>query len=272
MILGLDAGNHAVKAVGPFGPLRFLSCLGEYRERRLQAVHGPDDMVWEYQGRRGFAGSLALHESEFAGSMMGDSKAHEDLQLRVLLALHRYGGDRYHLVVGQPISSHTPEEKERIRALLLGPHEITVNGERRHLVVEDVRVAAEGGAAFWSAPRRGLVRIIDIGAGTVNGATLVDGRYIDRDSWTLRYGRESTITRDPWAMARGIATEALKRWRPGDPVLLAGGAAEELVEPLGDYFDRLEILRPHLAGQPLHPVWANAVGFYAIAREVYGDA
>lgn len=272
MILGLDAGNHSVKAVGPRGPLRFLSCLGEYRERRLQAVHGPDDMVWEYAGRRGFAGSLAVHESEFAGSIMGDSKVHGDLLIRVLLALHRCGGNHYRLVVGQPISQHGEAEKQRIRGLLLGPHEITVNGVTRQVVIEDVQVAAEGGAAFWAAPRRGLVRIIDVGAGTVNGATLLDGRYIDRDSWTLRYGRESTVTRDPWAMARGIATEALKRWRHSDLVLLAGGAAEEMLEPLADHFDRLEILRPHLAGQPLHPVWANAVGFWRIAQEVYSHA
>jgi plasmid segregation protein ParM len=36
-------------------------------------------MYFEYQGETGFAGSLALYESEFGGSIMGDTKATETL-------------------------------------------------------------------------------------------------------------------------------------------------------------------------------------------------
>jgi plasmid segregation protein ParM len=67
MRLGIDAGNYKVKICGERGLMDFISSIGEAREIKLHQNHGQDDMVFEYEGDTGFAGSLALYESEFSG-------------------------------------------------------------------------------------------------------------------------------------------------------------------------------------------------------------
>ena len=119
MIVAVDAGNHETKYCSQYGVGKFPSVLGEYRERRLEQRFSDYDMVWEYRGKKGFAGTLAKYESEFSGSIMGDSKAHEDAKIRILLALHILGDTDYQIVVGQPINRHTPEEKLKIKVMLI---------------------------------------------------------------------------------------------------------------------------------------------------------
>lgn len=269
MIVGVDAGNYQVKVVSQNGVDIFPSDLGEYRERNLEQKFSSNDMVVEYKNRKFFAGTLAQYESEFTGSMMGESKAHEDCKLRVLIALHRAGCDSYKIVVGQPIGQHTREEKEKIKKMLFGYHSISVNGVRRNFIIERVEVAAEGGAAFWSCPESGLVRVIDIGSGTVNCATLHDRRYIDKDSFTILIGANTTKTQNYLLMARAIATHVYKKWNPNDVVKLAGGPARDLFPFLQEYFTRISLIAPSVGGGMLDPVFANAVGFYKIGAEIY---
>jgi plasmid segregation protein ParM len=269
LIIGIDAGNNEVKACGPSGVDKFPSDIGEYRDRRLKQQHSPDDMVWEYNGKKGFAGTLARYESEYNGKMMGSTKAHEDTLLRVLLALHRQDDEVFHLVVGQPIESHTEVQKAKIITMLTGAHRITVNGRAKTLHIADVKVAAEGGASYWSCPVPGVVHQLDIGSGTINWATLIDGRYIDKDSFTLGFGANNTKTYDLEAMARAIATKARCQGR----VRLVGGLAEEIRPYIRKYFPA-EVQYPIVTVNDEcyneHPVFANAVGFYEIARGVYG--
>ncbi len=274
MIIGIDAGNYEVKAISPTGSDKFPSEIGEYRDRRLEQTFSADDMIVEHQGKKFFAGTLARYESEFAGSMMGGTKAHNDTLLRVLLALARQDSDKFKVIVGQPIGGHVEGEKDRIKAILSGWHAIKVNGKTRRFYCERIEVAAEGGAAFWAAPRDGLTRIIDIGSATINCATLIDGgKYVDRDSFTLPFGMNTTKSRDLAAMARAISVEALKKWAHNDPIFVAGGAAKAVTPFLQQHLPCAEILRPHLKlnGQyrQLDPVFANAVGFYRIGEVVY---
>lgn len=77
-IVGIDPGNEEVKYASRFGVGKFKSAIGEYRNRHIESSHGRDNMIFEFNGRKGFEGTLALAESEFGGSLMGDSKAHED--------------------------------------------------------------------------------------------------------------------------------------------------------------------------------------------------
>lgn len=263
-IVGVDAGNHEIKAVGDNGSIKLLSDIGEYRERNLKQTHGTDDIEFIYKGRKGFAGTLARYESEFGGSIGGDSKAHEDTLIRVLIALWKYGGEgTYRIVVGQPIASHSSLEKQRIKEMLLGPHDIEINKIMYHFLIDRIEVAAEGGAAFWSSPERGLVRIIDVGSATVNCATLLDGRYIDKDSFTLGFGFNTTKSQDYPALVRAIAAEALKKWKPTDKVRLVGGAAHLLSFPMSNYF-AVTTTEPS-------SIFANARGFYQIGRKLYGE-
>jgi len=213
-IVGIDPGNEEVKFASRFGVGKFYSAIGEYRNRHIESSHGKDDMIFEFNGRKGFAGTLALAESEFGGSLMGDSKAHADTKLRVLLALHQLSTTTFQIIVGQPIIKHIPLEKERIKNMLLGSHDLTLNGVKKTIKINCVEVAAEAGAAFWSNPQTGLVRIIDAGSATVNCASLIDGRYIDKDSFTIPFGCNTTKSHDLNAMVRGIVAQTSKKWSP----------------------------------------------------------
>lgn len=270
MIVGVDAGNHEVKVVHQKGTDRFPSDIGEYRERNLKQEFSKDDMVVEYEGKRYFAGTLAKYESEFNARIMGDSKAHADAKLRILIALHRIGYDVYKIIVGQPIEKHTDDEKTRIKDMLKGPHSITINNNRKEFFVSRVEVAAEGGSAFWASPRDGLIRIIDIGSGTINLATLNDMRYIDKDSFSIRMGMNTTKTKNYEALARIIAAEAGKKWTYEDNIRIVGGAAVSIYPYIQKYFPHAELTHPAVNGETLEPVFSNAVGFYKIGVSIYG--
>lgn len=275
MILGIDAGNYKTKVVGNYGLMDFISAIGESRDVNLQQKHGEDDMVFEYEGRKGFAGTLAVYESEFVGSIMGDSKAHEDTRLRVLLAIHRYctlyniNDNSFQIILGQPIAKHNQKEKEFLKWLICGRHTITVNGIERTFTVTQCEIAAEGASSLFSNMKKGLVRIIDLGSGTCNFATLLDGRFIDKDSGTLTFGMNTNKSNDMFALSRGIATNVLKKWDKNDNVFVVGGVADEITSMLKEYFPNTHVLYPIYKNKFVNPIYANAVAFYNIAVNVY---
>jgi plasmid segregation protein ParM len=276
MILGIDSGNYMVKVCGDRGALSFISTIGEAREINLKQKHGEDDMCFEYEGKKGFAGTLALYESEFCGSIMGGTKNHTDNKTRVLLGIHRYLtkfnliDNQIQIVVGQPISMHNEDEKSQIRDMLTGKYTISVNGIEKTFWITSVIVAAEGGSAYWSGEQKeGLIRLIDVGSGTVNCCTILDSRFIDRESETLNFGVNTTKTKDISALSRGIATHTLKKWNREDEIYVVGGIAEEIATPLQQYFNNVQILYPLLNNLYIKPVYANAVAFFKIGVSVY---
>jgi plasmid segregation protein ParM len=279
MLLGIDAGNKLMKVVTQNGVYSYLSMLGDWRPRKWNDQHGADDIEFEHEGQRGFAGTLAEAESRRVREMMGDTKAHEDAKLRILIAIHRYSDDFYNdLVVGQPIDRHVADEKHKLKALLRGEHTIAVNGETKTFVVSNVEVAAEGVSAFWSQPRAGLVRIIDAGSGTINCATIRNKRKVEKDSFSLPYGmyseRRSTME-DATDVANSVAAGCLGKWQREDEVIVAGGSAHELAEPLRKHFRKVSVIQPnyHVGNrvQIVEPVFANAVGYFNIGRALYGE-
>ncbi|PKR82870.1 ParM/StbA family protein [Heyndrickxia camelliae] len=275
MKLGIDAGNDQVKICGDYGLINFISAIGESRLINLQQIHGQDDMYFEYQGESGFAGTLALYESEFVGSIMGSTKAHKDTLLRVLIGIHRYSTlynlneSIFDIVVGQPIIMHNHIEKEKIKGMLKGQHTLTVNGITKTFIINRVECAAECATAYWSNPKEGLVRIIDIGGGTVNYSTVLNGRFIDKDSDTLTFGVNTTKTNNLQALARGISTQLLKKWDQNDKTFLIGGIAEQMVSHLKNYFPNARVLYPIFNRQQISPIFANAISFYILAVNIY---
>jgi plasmid segregation protein ParM len=278
VILGIDAGNYYTKIAGHYGVLKMYSDLGEWRERNLKNKHGEDDIEYEYKGKKGFAGTLAKYESEFSGSIMGSSKAHHDTLIRVLLAICKYiqhyniHAKHFKIVVGQPINTHTPEEKQQIIEMLQDKHDIKFNNHHFSFYIESVKVAAEGVSAFWSYPLDGLVRIIDIGSGTINCATVFDKRYIDKDSFTIEFGMNTNKNNNMEYLARAISTHTLKKWGKKDRVFVVGGSSEKAIDEIKKYHPLAEVLHPHLNGYTLskvHPVYANAVAFYHIGEVMF---
>jgi plasmid segregation protein ParM len=275
MKLGLDAGNYRVKICGERGLMDFVSAIGEARQINLQQIHGQDDMVFQYQGETGFAGSLALYESEFGGSLMGETKAHTDTKLRVLIGIHRYislyqvDEKEFEIVIGQPISKHNYDEKKRIKEMLKGWHTIIVNGVEKSFHIRNCEVAAEGVSSFWSNPINGLIRILDIGSGTVNYSTVLDQRFIDKDSGTLPFGVNTNKTDNLQALSRGIVTHVLKKWNPSDKTFIVGGIAEQILPHLKGYFSNITVLYPIFNQQYANPIFANAIAFYIIGVNIY---
>lgn len=272
VILGVDGGNDRVKLVGDFGAFSFYSNICEWFERDTEEQFGADDMEFIINGRRGYAGSIARAEDEFGGgNMMGDTKAHEDAKIRILLGLHRFcnSGDEIYLVTGQPIIKHKQNEKEKIKKMLVGRHDVKVNGKSKILFIEGVEVAPEGSAAFWARPLPGKVRVLDIGSGTVNAATLLDKKHITTQSTTFNFGIETVSNKNYENIARGIIKNASKKWAPDDTVLICGGAAEPLAPFIQQHFKNAQILYPSIPsihGKTYKPIYANAVGFYELAK------
>lgn len=283
LILGIDAGNHMCKVVGPYGVDKFRSNICGWFERNVKESFGTDDMEFVIGDRKGFAGTIALYEDEYGnGAMYGDTKAHDDTKIRVLLAINRYinkycpSMGRVSIVVGQPIKRHKDDEKNRIKDMLLGRHTVEVNGKVRTFIIDRVGVAAEGSSAFWSSNKPDAqIRIIDYGSGTFNAATITNYRHINNASDTYNFGAETVNNKDDFeSMAHGIIRNTTKlKWHKSDKVFICGGVAEKIAPFIVNHYPNAEILTPKLnidgAIKIYSPVYANAVGFYEVARGAF---
>ncbi|MFL0584740.1 ParM/StbA family protein [Solibacillus silvestris] len=282
LILGIDAGNHMAKVMGAFGTDKFRTNICDWFERDVEETFGPDDMEFEINGRKGYAGTIALYEDEFGnGSMYGDTKAHEDTKIRVLLAINRYldmycsNVGRVSVVVGQPIKRHKESEKNKIKEMLIGQHTIKVNGKTRSFYIENIGIAPEGSAAYWSRPQEGLIRIIDAGSGTVNAATIMDNRHVNTASDTFNFGAETVNNKNDYSsLSRGIIRNTTKlKWNKSDKVLICGGISKGIAPYIIEHYPNAEILNPVFKSgnevKILDAVFANATGFYKIAKGAF---
>lgn len=280
--LGIDAGNYRAKVAGPYGVDSYRTAICDWFERNIEEDFGEDDMEFEYEGRKGFAGTLASYEDFYDGAgMYGDNKAHGDTVIRVLLAIYRYthkycpGFLRFKIIIGQPIATHKPSEKKKLIDMLVGPHKIIVNRKTYHYTIEQVMVVAEGTGAFFASPKNGRVHIIDIGSGTVNLATLTEAKHINQASNTFNYGVETTGGRENIDnLARAVIKSATTlRWRQEEPIYVCGGVTEDAIPFLSEHFKNVQPIIPQLKThnglQIQLPTFANAVGFYELARQLY---
>lgn len=261
MIVGLDVGRSSVKLFDGEKVLNFPSIVGEWRERKLKSSFSKNDLEVEFQGDRYFVGSLAENESEFARQMMGDDKSHDDTLILALTALHQANISACRLVTGLPINSHDSVNKGRLKALLQGRHEIAVNGDKKDIIIQSADIAVEGGAAFWSSPRTGKIRLIDGGSKTINFITMKDKKYVDKDSGTLDFGFETNKSVNDKQLISRIAGELGKKWSSNDAILTSGGKADALAEYLQPYFRNVTPIKDAL--------YANAIGYYNIGRIIH---
>lgn len=268
-LMGIDAGNYETKVCTTEGVNCFPSDIGEYRERKLNDSFSKDDIVWEYNNEKGFGGTLAKFESEFGGTIKGKTKANSDAILRVLIAIHKYGKENNKIIIGQPIDSHYDQEKDKLKQALKGEHIIKVNGIEKHIIIERVEIAPEGPSALLSNPTNGLIRVIDIGSGTTNFATLYNLKRIDKDSFTKRLGTEITKNKDPKEMAKHIFRITSATWDPFDEIYLTGGGADKISQHINEYLPNCKVLKPRINNSLLHTKFANVIGFYNIAKGLF---
>ncbi|PEJ50768.1 MULTISPECIES: ParM/StbA family protein [unclassified Bacillus (in: firmicutes)] len=278
-IIAIDAGNNEVKVCIGSKLDKFCSAIADWHKRPQQEQHGPDDMEWEYQGMKGFGGTLAKIESEFGSGMYGASKNHFEATMRILLALHRNTNEKdVYLAVGNPYDSLTKEVALDIKSSLIRTHEIKVNGQLKKFVIKDVIVAAEGAAAFHSVPyTTELVRIIDVGSGTVNLISILRGRIIDIESFTTDYGMLTSKYGEasPFAIARGIIGDTSKKWKKDDNVKVVGGPAEIIAPFIKNHYTNTEIITPQIWTPDgikfALPIFSNVVGMYNLAMKKFSD-
>lgn len=269
MLMGIDAGNYETKVCTGQQVYSFISDIGEYRDRRLKDTFSKDDMVVQYNNSKYFAGTLAKFESEYAGTIKGKSKAHHEAILRVLIAVFRYGGTNNNIIVGQPIESHSDSEKAIIKEMLKGKHALTINDMEKEFTISKVEIAPEGASAILSNPQQGLVRVIDVGSGTTNFATLYNLKRIDKDSFTEQIGTEIMLSKDFKQMAHYFYKVTSYKWSKHDDVYLTGGGAQKIYEHLKELMPNCKVLKPVLNNSLVNTKYANAISFYRIAERVF---
>lgn len=282
LVLGLDAGNYKIKVCGFYGVSSYSSAICPWFSRDVEETFGSDDAEYEIDGVRGFAGTIAEYEDSFGGeSMYGLSKAHNDTKVRVLVSIYRYIKEHnlsirtVSLVVGQPIKRHIKEEKDSIIDMLKGEHDFIVNGERITITIENVGVCAEGSGSFWSLPINPDVRVIDLGSGTCNLASIRNKKFINNMSDSLNFGNSTGRNkREVEDIATGIirATTRLQ-WNVDDLVYVCGGVAEDIAFYIKNYYRNAEVLYPLLedysGASRVNPIYSNAIGFYNIAKATF---
>jgi plasmid segregation protein ParM len=273
--VSIDGGNKEVKVVTDGKILSFNSYLGDSRERKIVSDFG-DPMFGSYRGEDFFAGQLAEEESYYPRKMMGTTKNHEDMLLRCCIAIHRITDDKkVKLVVNQPIISYTDHEKESIRKMLIGHHEIKLNHVTKSFNIEEVNISPEGASAYWSLSEQfENVTIVDVGSSTVNIAVIRGYNFKDRESDTLKTGTESNSgsIKD---LSRNIISFLSKSHEKTDRIIVVGGAAREVAEHLSRYYPNTTFEQPVFKKgngfEFVHPKFANAVGGFHIAEGIYND-
>jgi len=273
MLLAIDSGNWNVKVAWENGCGMFDSCLGEGRIRNLESKY-EDEMIVKYNGQYMFAGTLAEYESIFPRRSFGLSKAHDDMKIRTLIAAHRFGkGDIFDLMVGQPIKKHDDYSKEMIKRLLLGEHKIEVNGVEKIFNINSVNVGAEGAIIYWTLEsHEQVIRIVDIGSGTINIATIREGYFIDKESTTLPFGT-NRAEKDIGIISNAVNSALTSICDTYDKIYVCGGVGEIIVPLIQQQYPNAISHKPKFSVdnkvEELTPQFANAVGLYNLGVVIH---
>jgi plasmid segregation protein ParM len=262
MIVGVDWGGSLTKIATPYKIEMFPSDIIAYRKMKVTNELRKYDYTFEYNGRKGFAGTLARDErTDLDRNRRGDSKLHDDTLIRLLIALHQFGDTNVKVVVGQPINKHS-DEKERIKQKIIGAHQLTVKNQTKTIHIQDVAVGVEGGSSLIG--HQGKVHLIDVGSGTINFATTNNGRFINSESDTISRGIEN-IDYGLEAIAENIQNVMIDLgWKEHEPTYLSGGGAHLLIDYL-----HYPVMNPTLKGRIYGPEVANVIGFYKIGEMLW---
>lgn len=273
LILGIDAGNYEGKTVGQYGVDVWHTNISGLVERKVSETYADDDMEFVVNGREGLAGTIAKYETRRKSKgMYGATKAHWYTEVRVLLSIYRYAikfgvkTDNVKIVTGQPYTGHTNEEKALLKKLLQRTHELTVNGNRMSINIEEVGIAPEGVGAFFSQPFMSG-KLLDIGSGTVNAISFEDYRVTNYNSDTFNYGTEVECVSE--VVAGAIQDTTSLGWTTQDAVYVCGGSAYEVLPEIKRHYVKAELLSPTFNDIRLSPKFANAVGFYELAAGTF---
>lgn len=266
-IISIDNGGYSTCIVTANTSKIIPSAKGLYHDRKLKSVHGEHDFDVIIDGKRYFAGTLAV-ESELPLEMHTHSKQQDFFDISTLLAIHQYGYLENFLITPVPIFMHNEEEKNGIIERLKKEWNVTVNGVEKQFIISDVKVAPETVSAFWVVRPHGKVRWVDWGSRTIGyGTTLNDGRsmkFLDKESGTFENkGLEALKTSTPQALVDYVCGKLTAKWKQNDTVFHIGGGAlnRSIIQYFTNYFPKSQVHK--------NPQMALAEGMYALSKGVF---
>ena len=259
-IISIDTGRANTKVIAPNMSIQFPSIVSEWYERTLSKG---GDYELELNGHKYFAGELA-REGYCRTINASRSKIHEEMRLLFVTALATVNPPGETIIVtGVPVDQHQEDIKREIRQYLRGSHEGSINGRPFKFYVKALEICPEGASAYWDyvlddkgsivKDTSGTYRIVDIGSKTINVATIINQRYLNRESFTLDYGCYDYLNaknKDSGQFFKRIWGDLMQRWSDyleTDKVLFSGGGSLLLVDHIGQIIP--------------DPLMANARGF-----------
>ena len=264
MKLVVDCGRSYVKVVAQNREFRFPSWVSKNTGLHFYN-HEKYNYSLELDGEKVLLGRFAEYEGSARRKPYYESKAVPEFLWQVLCACYEAGIRNQEVEIATliPISSYKldAEEVDKVKRLLQKTHYVTINGEDLYIKITQVHVTLEGASSFYVSDRykeliglymemydnhgedyadeniiKQITRIVDAGAKTVNYASFAGLTYINSQSGTMQNGWETTRDVSPEVLGANIASEVSKDWDKDDYVVVCGGRANDLVEPLGEFF------------------------------------
>ena len=226
-ILALDMGRGYTKALtSTGGRALFSSTIAPAESGRYESGLGSDDLIEvDVDGVSYWVGRKAeVHSTTTMQTL--DSARNGSLEEKVLFyaaasqAIKTTEAD-VAIVTGLPLTDYTKENRARLRALLVGAHDIKAKGKpRRKFAVGKVLIVPQGVGALYALvlDRNGEVTdptladarvgLIDVGRYTVNFALFDSLQYVEASSDTIPHGMHEVLTR----VAKDLKTQYGLDW------------------------------------------------------------
>lgn len=265
IIVGADIGKYQAKFYCQGGGFKFRSLISPALDTKNEKLTLSDQrLLVHYKEQEYFVGKLA--EDEGGGIYINSSdisKTDEVTLINLLTGLHRIPSNHFTIVISNPFNKNSKEERNKLRNLLLGEHEITVNNIRKRIVIERVGINVEAFPAFYTKQFPQNINIMDFGSSTIHCLAIREGDFISSRSYTHEDGMESLTRNDYENISLSLYKKMLHKWDDGDfPVLLIGGGYSKFEEHIRKLYKEI-IIHPD-------PIFATAMGNYWMGVESYG--
>lgn len=192
-IVAIDNGKMNVKAKAEDIELHYLNrySLGHVEDESLL---GEDTFNVVYKNKRYVVGARA------SSSDKNEGKASEAHIVQALVAISRLvnpeNRDKLVVIYGESVDMYFDEEhKKNIRIALEGKHSITVGGVEYVLDIDHVQILPEGIGEILNdfENKQGIQYIVDIGGGTINFLTTLDGAPLNELSGSFLLGVNNVV-------------------------------------------------------------------------------
>lgn len=265
IVVGADIGKFQPKFFCNGGGFTFRSLISPSRDTSNEKLTLTDQrLLVQFNGKEYFVGKLAADEGGNVYINSTDVSKTDDVTLiNLLTGLHRIPGNKFTVIISNPFSKNKKEHRKKMRELLLGEHEITVNRIKKRIIIERIGINIEGFPAYYTLQLPHNLNIFDFGSSTVHCLAIRDGEFISTRSHTHEEGMESFGRNDYENIAYSLYQSMQHKWSDGDyPALLIGGGLPKFKDHIAKYYKDV-IIHPE-------PVLATAMGNYVMGVEAYG--